>query len=240
MRKLTFGSRELNQLLDQALMEKHGFPSETLMELAGLAAAQVADRLLTVRRDPSSTAPQTICVLVGPGNNGGDGLVAARHLQMMKYAVDLVVFKQLEGKNGNYLSLCRLNGIPSKTPEDFQEDPTLFGKHLQDKSLIVDAIFGFPFRGEIRQPYRDYIQALRPFEGRILSVDIPSGWDANEGNIHQTFTPAFLISLGLPKQCSEGFKGEHYFGGRFVPECLCKELEVVLPEFEGAALYCRL
>lgn len=50
-----------------------------------------------------------VCVLVGPGNNGGDGLVAARHLKMMDYCVELVVFKELEGKNGNFLKLCELN-----------------------------------------------------------------------------------------------------------------------------------
>jgi NAD(P)H-hydrate epimerase len=94
-------------------------------------------------------------VLVGPGNNGGDGLVAARHLSMMRYAVDLVVFKQLEGKNGNYLQLCTLNGVPNRTPASFE--PASFRQHLTERSLVIDAVFGFPFAGEIRQPYRDFL-----------------------------------------------------------------------------------
>jgi NAD(P)H-hydrate repair Nnr-like enzyme with NAD(P)H-hydrate epimerase domain len=75
--------------------------------------------------------------------------VAARHLRMMRYSVDLVVFKELEGKNGTYLQLCTLNGIPIRTPLSFQS-PTglsLFQQHLSDRSLIIDAIFGFPFTG---------------------------------------------------------------------------------------------
>ena len=60
-------------------------------------------------------------MLVGPGNNGGDGLVAARHLKMMKYQVDLVSFKALEGKNGNYLKLCQLNDIPHATADHFKD-----------------------------------------------------------------------------------------------------------------------
>jgi NAD(P)H-hydrate epimerase len=97
MKKITFATRELNKLLDETLMDKHHFASETLMELAGLAAAQVAHSILRKQRHHSQVAQQdqSISVLVGPGNNGGDGLVAARHLKMMKYPVDLITFKTL-------------------------------------------------------------------------------------------------------------------------------------------------
>lgn len=167
-------------------------------------------------------------MLVGPGNNGGDGLVAARHLSMMRYSVDLVVFRQLEGKNGNYLHLCNLNGIHALTPSSFTSEQgiTSFREHLQQRSLIIDAVFGFPFSGEIRQPYGDFLRCLSEFENKVLSVDIPSGWDANLGNIHKLFTPKYLISLGMPKKCSEDFKGEHYLGGRFVPESIMQELGI--------------
>jgi NAD(P)H-hydrate epimerase len=117
MKGVTYGSRQLNKLLDDTLMEKHHFASETLMELAGLAVAQVAHKIL--KRSAQQGESQTVCVLVGPGNNGGDGLVAARHLSMMRYKVDLIVFKQLEGKNGNYHNLCNLHAIPTRTPEQF-------------------------------------------------------------------------------------------------------------------------
>lgn len=185
MRKFTYGTRELNKLLDETLMDKHGFASETLMELAGVAVAQVAHRILkTIRQQTGEKVDsQSICVLVGPGNNGGDGLVAARHLKMMKYQVDLVAFKELQGKNGNYLSLCKLNGIACYLPDHFKgannqiEDK--FREHLTAKSLIIDAIFGFPFTGEIRQPYKDFILLLDQFQSKVLSVDVPSGWDAN-------------------------------------------------------------
>lgn len=100
-------------------------------------------------------------MLVGPGNNGGDGLVAARHLKMMKYEVNLVAFKKLEGKNGIYQQLCTLNEINSFPCEYFLDEnqgiKSKFRSHLESKSLIIDAIFGFPFTGEIRQPYRDFI-----------------------------------------------------------------------------------
>ena len=68
-------------------MSKYTFPSETLMEIAGIAVAQVSQLIL------KRLNQDRVCILVGPGNNGGDGLVAARHLKMMNYSVNLIVFK---------------------------------------------------------------------------------------------------------------------------------------------------
>jgi len=50
---------------------------------------------------------------------------------------------------------------------------------MEGKTLIIDGIFGFPFSGEIREPYKEFIYSLKPFEHKVLSIDIPSGWDAN-------------------------------------------------------------
>lgn len=69
----------------------------------------------------------------------------------------------------------------------------------------------------MREPYRTYIPALAAVEQSTIAVDIPSGWDANEGNIKNLFTPKYLISLGMPKQAMKGFKGRHFLGGRFIP-----------------------
>lgn len=70
------------------------------MEIAGLAVAQLTHEIAQKENK------KKICVLAGPGNNGGDGLVAARHLKMMNYTVNLITFKKLEGKNGIYEQLC--------------------------------------------------------------------------------------------------------------------------------------
>ena len=131
MNKITFGTRELNKILDDTLMTKYPFASETLMELAGLAIAQISNKIL--KRE----GKKNVCVLAGPGNNGGDGLVAARHLKMMNYNVSLIVFKKLEGKNGNYQSQCELNGIITKNAsEDFGGLPeTEIAQHNFAKAL---------------------------------------------------------------------------------------------------------
>ena len=62
------------------------------------------------------------------------------------------------------------------------------------------------------------IQAMGKAGVPIASIDIPSGWDVDKGNVHKLFTPEILISLTLPKLCAQDFQGAHYLGGRFVPE----------------------
>lgn len=100
---------------------------------------------------------------------------------------------------------------------DSEEAQTNFLQFLQQYELILDGIFGFPFTGEMRAPYKYFLPRIKEVQERVLSIDIPSGWDANEGNINSLFVPKYLISLGIPKQCSEKFEGEHYLGGRFIP-----------------------
>jgi len=60
-------------------------------------------------------------------------------------------------------------------------------------------------------------------------VDLPSGWDADEGNIRKLFTPKYLVSLGLPKLAAKDFKGRHFLGGRFIPITLAREINIEAP-----------
>ena len=82
----------------------------------------------------------------------------------------------------------------------------------------MDAIFGFSFKGEPREPFDTVIEALKETNKPIVSVDIPSAWDVEKGDPEaKYFTPSVLVSLTAPKLGSKGFKGTHYLGGRFVP-----------------------
>jgi NAD(P)H-hydrate epimerase len=84
--------------------------------------------------------------------------------------------------------------------------------------VILDAIFGFSFVGPIRAPFDEALPLLFNSNLPIVSVDIPSGWDVERGDIHDTgFVPDVLVSLTAPKEGVRGFKGRHFLGGRFVP-----------------------
>lgn len=110
-------------------MGKYGYLSETLMELAGLAISHSIQQINQERKQEI----KKIAILVGPGNNGGDGLVAGRHLKLMGYQIELYLFKKMENKNGNFLSLCQFFDIPhwyidEKYPIDRQDSKELFAK----------------------------------------------------------------------------------------------------------------
>ena len=76
----------------------------------------------------------------------------------------------------------------------------------------------------------------------VASIDVPSGWDVEQGDIHGThLNPDFLISLTAPKLCSTSFRGRfHYLGGRFVPRPLSEKYHLQLPAYPGCNTFVRL
>ena len=93
--------------------------------------------------------------------------------------------------------------------------------------LIIDAIFGFSFSGDsIREPFKTIIDVIKEIQemknkgkrlGQVVSIDVPSGWDVDQGNIFDRFYPDMLVSLTALKPCARYHLGPHYLGGRFIP-----------------------
>jgi len=83
---------------------------------------------------------------------------------------------------------------------------------------VVDAIFGFSFSGEVRDPFKDVISAMENTDVPILSVDAPSSWSIEDGPPAKgpgaKFNPQTLISLTAPKPLVRHFRGRHFIGGR--------------------------
>lgn len=217
--------------LDAELMSTPGFTLEQLMELAGLAVAQV---VFEVSPMPCSK----ILLVCGPGNNGGDGLVAARHLVQFGHK-SIVVYPKHSSKQHHYTNLvksCEDLGIP--VLDVIPEDVSTF-------DIIVDSIFGFSFSGTPRSPFntilKDIMEAQREFNIPIVSVDVPSGWNVDEGDVSGLgFLPDVLISLTAPKLCSKTFKGRHFCGGRFLTPALADKYGLRMPPYSGTSQYMEL
>jgi len=208
---------------------KIGFVSEQLMELSGLSVAAAIERFYPPARH------NRVLVVCGPGNNGGDGLIAARHLHEFGYSATVCCPREAKSEVFRRLQKqCEATDVPiiSSLPANLA---------TSDYTLIVDAIFGYSFSGEIRQPYSSVIASLVSVQSRIpvVSVDIPSGWHVDNGPVGLPLTmvlrPAMLISLTAPKLCSRFFTGTyHVLGGRFVPARLAQQYQVTLPRFPGS------
>ena len=86
--------------------------------------------------------------------------------------------------------------------------------------VLVDALFGFSFKPPVRESFSSVLSSLARSRTPVASVDVPSGWHVEEGDVDGLgLMPALLISLTTPKRCARHFQGKfHYLGGRWEVE----------------------
>lgn len=211
--------------LDKDLIDINigAFSLDQLMELAGLSVSQAVYRIHPL------SAGKSILVVCGPGNNGGDGLVAARHLAHYGYKPSVYYPKQ--GKNELYERLkTQLKNLSVPFVPDFTET-------LKSADLVVDAIFGFSFSGSLREPFPSIISQMEATSIPVLSVDAPSSWDIEKGPPSEgpgsKFMPQALISLTAPKPCVKWYHGRHFVGGRFLTKSIAEKYDLDCPEYPG-------
>ncbi len=86
----------------------------------------------------------------------------------------------------------------------------------------------------MRAPFADILATLKQARGRVVAVDIPSGWDVEQGKVNEVaLAPDVLVSLTAPKLCAKHFTGTHFLGGRFVPPPLAAARSLCLPPYPG-------
>lgn len=177
--------------IDQDTIEGIGIPGIVLMETAG-------SEIVRIINSNYSTA-QHICIFVGKGNNGGDGLVIARQLAHAGRDVSIFLVSPADSFTGEArtnLDIARNLGLKIKEVQaDFAFPDTL------DCDLLIDAIFGTGLRGNVRDPISDIINVINALSIPILSVDLPSGLDADTGHPLGTCIRADkTVTIGLPKR----------------------------------------
>lgn len=213
--------------LDEQLMSNGAFSIDQLMELAGLSVAQAQYAL----SPPSQTHLKTkILIACGPGNNGGDGLAAARHLAHFGYSPTMFYPKR-SGKDIYQRLTKQLEQLKVPFVDDFEAE-------LKKSDWVIDAIFGFSFSGEVREPFPAVIKALAQTKVPVLAVDAPSSWNIENGPPSEgpgsDYQPTALISLTAPKPLVHFFKGRHFIGGRFVGKDLAETYGFDVPAFKGS------
>lgn len=175
-----------------------GVPGERLMEQAGTATA-VAARALALETDRWLKGP--IVVFAGPGNNGGDGLVAARRLARIGAQV-VVAFVAAEGRprgRDAARNWDRLVREPKVTlvHAPVRRDVTILGQGIEKASIVIDALLGTGVHGELREPIRSAVELINRARAAmvpVLAVDTPTAVDLSSG---QPSDPAVRADLTI-------------------------------------------
>ena len=194
----------------EARSEDSGVSTDSLMENAGLAVARVARRVV------GSIVGAKVVVLIGPGNNGGDGLVTARHLQRWGARVTAYLCRDRDTDDSK-LANAQHAGVRIIRASD---DSRLAGleAELGSAHLVVDAILGTgrarPTTGMLEDILRTLsdVRAANP-DTRLLAVDLPTGLSCDTGEVDPACVAADVtVALGYPKRGHIGFPGASFTG----------------------------
>ena len=182
--------------VDAWATEEQGVPSLDLMERAGIGLARAVARV---------ARPGPIRIVVGKGNNGGDGLVAARLLREEGREVEVVAPAPLDGLTGD--ALVNLERLPGPAPEPLEPGG------LEGSGAVVDALLGTGFSGEPREPIAGAIAAINAQGAPVVACDVPSGVDASTGEVAGEAVRATLTAtFHVPKAGLYVAPGAFYSG----------------------------
>jgi NAD(P)H-hydrate epimerase len=189
-------SRDEVRELDRRAIEGFGVPGIVLMENAGRGCAELLMRLNPDRKP--------VVILCGPGNNGGDGFVIARHLDNHGWPVTaklLVKPTELRGDAAVNYRVANASGL------------VVTSVNIPD-GWIVDAIFGTGLSRGIEWPLLAYVDVVNKSGLHVFAVDIPSGFDCDTGEplgptVKATHTATFVAhKKGFLNPASRGWTGE--------------------------------
>ncbi|NMB13132.1 MAG: NAD(P)H-hydrate dehydratase [Firmicutes bacterium] len=181
--------------VDARVIEEIGISSMILMENAGRQVAEVAATFLQAAQG------QKVSIIAGKGNNGGDGLVAARYLHNLGYKVRVFLLARATELTGDGLAnyeICKQLGIDLQEVDEKYLPKLRFCLSLTD--LIIDALLGTGLKGAPQGLMAQTIELINDVEKTVLAVDVPSGLDASNGAASGACIRADLtVTLAAPK-----------------------------------------
>ena len=185
-----YSSEEVRKADDLAINEL-GIPGVVLMENAGL---RISDRIMDLY------SPYSVCILTGPGNNGGDGFVIARHLHAENIDVRIISSKNLDGIKGDAsvnLEAARNLGIKIEESSEITDERLI--SFIGESDLVVDCLLGTGSSGGPRGEIKRLICLARN-ASRIVSVDTPSGVNTDSGEVYDPVISADMtFTMIAPK-----------------------------------------
>ena len=208
-------TREQSRQIDRRAIDEYGMSGLVLMENAGRG---VADFLCRTIDEPSLAdgSRRQFVVCCGKGNNAGDGLVIARHLDLRGHDVRVLVWADPTEMTGDAGANFRILQKAGARLEIFgnQHDPARLARHLAGARWIVDALLGTGARGEPRPPLDAVISQMNASSVPILAVDLPSGLDCDTGQPAQNTIRAVDTCTFVAVKCGFLAPGADQYTGR--------------------------
>lgn len=193
--------------IDSQTIDTVGIPGIVLMERASLAVLELVKRLLPNKG--------RVSIFAAKGNNGGDGLAVARHLLHNGYEVSVYLVSeasQFSGDAKSNLQILQNLNFPLKSILE-ESDLALHKSDILASDLFIDAIFGTGLKGVVRGFIAELIEFLNSSSVPILAIDLPSGLEADAGQIHGAcIKAAYTVTIGLPKRGLLLYPGAKYVG----------------------------
>lgn len=200
---------------DKGAIQEMGVPSLLLMERAGVGVAQLAGSLLA---DLVLKDDEYVLVLCGPGNNGGDGLVTARHLALAGTPVRVALFAEenkLTPDCSHNLRMAKLHSLTVTLVDTRAKCRSI----LAGAALVVDALFGTGGKPGLSGLYAHTAKALAERTIPVIAVDVPSGFalEATTG-AENAILADFTVTMGFPKVGQVSPRAYEYSGELFWQE----------------------
>jgi hydroxyethylthiazole kinase-like uncharacterized protein yjeF len=195
--------------LEARAEREYGLTSHILMENAGKSAAEILMEYMSKQHVKSRLEVHEILVLVGPGNNGGDGLVMARHLEQWGAQISTYRWKEQQ---------LTVHGreIPAEdTPQELESV-------IQYAGYILDALLGTGRSRPLPNSMRSLLGRVHQVREkradlRVIAIDLPTGLNADTGEVDPGTIPVDVtITLACPKQGFFFFPGREYLGELYV------------------------
>lgn len=200
--KYALGSGQM-KAIDRYTIEKIGIPAMVLMEKAAMAVVRHTKELCSEK--------DRILAVCGYGNNGGDGIAAARILHMEGYSVAIYMVGEKERatkETKQQLKIARKIGIPMIRKVKWEE-----------YTIIIDAIFGIGLTRTITGEFRKTIEQINQAEKKVVSIDVPSGVSADDGKVLGIAVNADVtVTFGYQKVGCLLFPGSGYVGKVYVED----------------------
>jgi len=203
MRYIT--AKEMTKVDDLAV-KKYNLSIDQMMELAGF---HLSNFVLSLK-------PKKVLVFFGKGNNGGGGLVAAKHLVINGIKVEIIEASKDNNKNvkNRLKTLLKMGIKPKKTFK------------AQKGDIIIDSLLGYNIKGNPRGRYVDLINTINSSKAKVVSLDLPSGLDPTTGKKGEPTVKAdYVLTLALPKTGLKKMK-QVYLANLGIPQQLYKDMKI--------------